>query len=82
MKVSMWMMQAIMKVKYMSRQLGCFITAVNTWVRSHLEYCIQFWSLCLMKDDLSIVVVQRGITKLIPRMIRLMYNSLFMFTSV
>ena len=44
-------------------------------VRSHLEYCVQFWSPFLRKDVLALEGVQRRFTRLIPGMAGLMYEE-------
>ena len=44
-------------------------------VRSHLEYCVQFWSPCLRKDVVALEAVQRRFTRLIPGMKGLTYEE-------
>ena len=44
-------------------------------VRPHLEYCVQFGSLYLMKDVLALEGVQRRFTKLLPGMVGLTYEE-------
>ena len=44
-------------------------------VRSHLEYCVQFWSLYLRKDVVALEAVQKRFARLIRGMKGLMYEE-------
>jgi ribonuclease P/MRP protein subunit RPP40 len=52
-----------------------FITLFNTYVRPHLEFCIQAWSPYYKKDIICLEKVQRRATKLIQGMKQLSYEE-------
>ena len=47
----------------------------TSYVRPHLEYCIQFWSPYLIKDIDMLEAVQRRATKMIPSLKKLPYEQ-------
>lgn len=47
----------------------------KSMVRTHLEYCMQFWSPRLKKDTLELEKVQRRTTKVIRNMDQLRYKE-------
>ena len=51
----------------------CFAILYKTYIRPHLEYCIQAWSPSLKKDITILERVQRRATKLIPALRSLPY---------
>jgi len=51
------------------------IAIYKTYIRPHLEYCIQSWSPYLRKDIQCLEVVQRAITKLVPALRKLDYGQ-------
>jgi len=46
-----------------------------SFVRPHVEYCVQAWSPCYKKDIDILERVQRGATKLIPSLSKLRYEE-------
>ena len=52
-----------------------FIFLYNTYVRPHLEYCIQVWCLYLARDIDTLEKVQRRATKLVSELAKLPYES-------
>ena len=44
-------------------------------MRLHLEYCIQFWSLYYEKNIDKLAMVQRKVTKIIPRLRNKVYKE-------
>ena len=50
-------------------------TFYKTYIRPHLEYCIQSWSPYLKKDIKCLDGIQRAITKLVPALIKLDYGQ-------
>ena len=52
-----------------------FIILYNTYVRPHLEYCVQAWSPYLMKDIECLEKVQRRATKMICGFNKLTYEE-------
>ena len=57
----------------MSKEL--FIFLYKTYVRPHLEYCVQLWNPYLARDIDTIEKVQRRATKLVSTLAKLPYQS-------
>jgi len=59
------------------RRLDCqyLLLINNTYIRPHLEYCIQSWSPYLRKDIQCLEGIQRAITKLVPALRKLDYGQ-------
>jgi len=60
------------------RRLDCqdLLLIYKTYIRPHLEYCIQSWSPYLRKKDIQCLEgVQRAITKLVPALRKLDYRQ-------
>ena len=57
----------------MSKEL--FIFLYKTYVRPHLEYCVQLWNPYLARDIDTIEKVQRRATKLVSPLAKLPYQS-------
>ena len=59
------------------RRLDCqdLLLIYKTYIRPHLEYCIQSWSPYLRKDIQCLEGVQRAITKLVPALRKLDYGQ-------
>ena len=54
---------------------GVLLQLYTVLVRPHLEYCVQFCSLYLIKDIVTLEAVQRRFTRLIPGMRGLSYQE-------
>jgi len=52
-----------------------FLVIYKTYIRPHLEYCIQAWSPHLMKDIQCLERVQKSATKLIPTLRKYSYTD-------
>jgi len=52
-----------------------FLIIYKTYVRSHLEYCIQVWSLHLATGILCLENIQRAATKIVPGLKKLEYGD-------
>ena len=52
-----------------------FLIIYKTYIRPHLEYCVQAWSPHLVKDIVVIEKFQRAATKLVPELRKLDYNE-------
>lgn len=50
-----------------------FMTLYNTYIRPHMEYCIQVWSPWLVKDIDCLEKIQRRATKLVQSISKLKY---------
>ena len=61
------------RIIYISKEV--VLTLYRNLVRSHLEYCVQFWSPQLRKDIDAIERVQCRATRLIPGLDRLSYEE-------
>jgi len=59
------------------RRLNCqdLLLIYKTYIRPHLEYCIQSWSPYLRKDIQCLEGVQRAITKRVPALRKLDYGQ-------
>ena len=51
------------------------LTLYKALVRSHLEYCEQFWAPYLRRDVLALERVQRSFTRMIPGVKSLTYEE-------
>ena len=58
---------------YVSKE--SFLTLYKTYVRPHLEYCVQVWSPYLKKDIDVLEKVQRRATKIVPELAHLSYED-------
>ena len=58
---------------FMSKEL--FVFLYKTYVRPHLEYCVQLWSSYLVRDIDNLERVQRHATKLVSEFTKLTYES-------
>ena len=54
---------------------GLFIFLYKTYVRPHLEYSVQLWCPYLARDIDTLQRVQRRVTRLVPRLSKLPYES-------
>ena len=52
-----------------------FILIYRTYIRPHMEYCVQAWSPHLVKDIQILESVQRTATKMVPTLRKLPYES-------
>ena len=52
-----------------------FILIYKTYVRPHMEYCIQAWSPHLVKDIQILESVQRTATRMVSKLKKLPYES-------
>jgi len=52
-----------------------FLIIYKTYVRPHLEYCIQVWSPHLATDVLCLEKIQRAATKIVPGLKKLEYGD-------
>ena len=52
-----------------------FLLLYKTYVRPHLEYCIQVWSPYLVKDTETLERVQRRVTKLVGEIKKWSYEE-------
>ena len=58
---------------YISKE--SFIILYKTYVRPHLEYCVQVWSPYLQRDKDALEKVQRRATKIVPELANLPYDQ-------
>jgi len=52
-----------------------FILIYRTYIRPHMEYCVQAWSPHLVKDIQTLESFQRTATKIVPTLRKLPYES-------
>ena len=62
--------------KYINRE--SFAILYTTYIRPHLEFCIQAWCPTMKKDILTLEKVQRRATKLVPELRHLAYSDRLM----
>ena len=52
-----------------------FLTLYKTYIRPHLEYCVQVWSPHLQRDKDVLEKAQRRATKIVPELVNLSYEE-------
>jgi len=52
-----------------------FLIIYNTYIRPHLEYCVQAWSPHLVKDKVCLERIQRRATKMVKEVKKLKYED-------
>ena len=53
-----------------------FVLLYKTYVRCHMEYCVQAWNPYYRKDINILVKIQRCATKMVPELRHLSYNDI------
>ena len=61
--------------KSVLKDLESNLIIYKTYMRPHLEYCIQVWSLHLATDILCLEKIQRAATKIVPGLKKLAYGD-------
>ena len=52
-----------------------FLILYKTYIRPHLEYCVQSWSPSLLKDIACLEQIQRRATKLVDSLSKVSYSE-------
>ena len=52
-----------------------FLILYKTYIRQHLEYCVQSWSPSLLKDIAYLEQIQRHATKLVDSLSKVSYSE-------
>ena len=65
----------IIKRSFLHMSKEAFLVLYKTYVRPHLEYCVQVWSPYLQRDKDVIEKVQRRATKIVPELRNLSYEE-------
>jgi len=65
----------VIKRTYKHLNKESFLLAYKSYIRPHLEYCVQLWNPYLIKDIDIIEKVQRRATKLVKNIATLPYDD-------
>ena len=66
---------AMVKRNFKNLDIDDFLIIYKTYIRPHLEYCVQAWSPHLIKDVQCLEKVQRAATKIVPSIKNLKYED-------